>query len=120
MNTTLVKSAVQRLDVTPMSSPPRLDEIREDMLVKAGFTPKVLERSVRAIDEALDAHKTTHFAKDGVVMDSKHDIDHNTRIRAAEQAFTLANAYPSRSSSSGVGKVEVVVVAPNWLPPGRS
>ncbi len=113
MNATSV--ALEPQIVRPISTPPGMLEAREDMLREAGFTPELVAEAVTVMREAQKATKVTYFAKDGVVLDQREDIDHNTRIRAGEQVLTLANAYPSRSASQAGGKLEVSVVFPQWM-----
>jgi hypothetical protein len=46
-----------------------------------------LKKTAQRISEALDAEKTTYFQKDGMVQDERVDIDHATRLKAAEIAM---------------------------------
>lgn len=102
--------------IAPLRTPPGVLEARDEILAAAGFTPELVKGAVDVLRDGQSATKVTYFAKDGVVMDQREDVDHNTRIRAAEHTLTLANAYPSRSASGAGGKVEVNVLIADWMP----
>ena|SRR3990167_3019203 len=74
------------------------NKLQEAILKKE---PKYFEKNAQVFIDGLETKKVTHFAFEGVVQDSKVDVDMSTRIRAAELGARLFG-YLKEKSEAGI------------------
>jgi hypothetical protein len=67
--------------------------IREAMLQEVKIPAELINESLRATREALDAKETKFFTYKGVITAQHEVIDHVARLRAADQAYNIADMY---------------------------
>lgn len=98
-----------------------LSAIKRAILDAAGITPDTLGAQLHAalevLNEGLSAEKVQYFTHAGVVTDSRVDIDHNTRLKAAAELASIVTILGDMKNQQhhGVGGGTQITVSVPFL-----
>ena len=97
-----------------------VDDLRGKVLDAAGVSVeeqgKLLRKAIDENKKLLSAKKRQYFSHDGIVKDSREDVDHTARMKAVSEIYDLVGAKSPKSGSSNSG-VKVEINLPSWYSP---
>ncbi len=85
-------------------------QANRQILSDAGFSPTIIKKAVRRLNDALDANKVRLAVSNGVVVASKETPDYDNRLKACNLVFNLAGVSKQEDASGKIGTVNVQII----------